>query len=148
MKMQALLVLSAGLLLAADAVKDATKADKDKLQGAWQIASVEVNGEEAPDEALTGFQLTIQGDKYTVKRGDDLVLEATFKLDATKKPKQLDVTATEGQTKGKTFHSIYTLEDGTLRICRHRDPEEKRPSEFAAPAGSQQMLVVWKKEKP
>jgi len=146
MKWYALPILIAGFLLAADDAKDAAKADQDNLQGTWKMDSIEIGGQEVPEDVLKEFQLSIQGDKYTVKRGDDTIVVATFKLHPTKKPKAIDFTPTEGDNKGKTFHGIYALERDTLKLCRHQQPEEKRPTEFKV--DGEMLLVVWKKDKP
>ncbi len=146
MRLHALLLLSVGFLVAADDAKDAAKVDQDKLQGTWAMVSVEVGGQQVGEDMLKDFQLTVQGDKYTVKRGDETMVVATFKVDPTKKPKEVDFTATEGEHKGKTFRGIYAFEGDTFKLCRHQQPDEKRPTEFKAEG--ELLVVVWKKTKP
>src|SRR4051812_30927889 len=94
MRGHALIVLAAGLLLAADASKD-SQADKDKLQGKWQMASLETNGEKAPEEKLKDFQLTVKDDSYEVHIGERVV-KLRIKLDPSKKPKAIDLTYADG----------------------------------------------------
>jgi len=68
-------------------------------------------------------------------------------VDVAKKPKQLDITFTDGPDKGKTTLAIYELEDDTYKVCI--DVGEKgRPTEFASKKGSGHVLQVLKREKP
>lgn len=53
---------------------------------------------------------------------------ATFKLDATKKPKETDWTHAAGPSKGKTFKGIYDLRGDELRVCL--SDGDDRPAEF------------------
>jgi uncharacterized protein (TIGR03067 family) len=101
-------------LLAAD---DPAKAEQDKRQGTWVIASLEVAGDEVPKEQLEGITLTIEGDKHTVKRGDDVLAERTCKLDPTKSPKQIDGKYVGGPNDGKATLGIYELNGDTLKYC-------------------------------
>ena len=56
------------------------------------------------------MKLTFKGDKLTIKSKDQMK-EITFKLDATKKPKEMDV-----DFDGKTGKGLYQLDGDTLKI--------------------------------
>jgi uncharacterized protein (TIGR03067 family) len=135
-----LLVLSAGLVFAAEGGKDL-----DKLQGTWDRVSGEVDGKPVPADVLKNSKLTISGDKYTLTMGDEK-RGGTLVLDATKKPKAIDIISAAGPNKGKALLGIYELDGDTFKYCL-APPGQERPKEFTAKAGSGQMLYVNKKAK-
>jgi uncharacterized protein (TIGR03067 family) len=140
-----LLLLGTGLVPAAEpASKGGATGDSAKLQGTWSIVSVEINGLPLDAEKLKDARLSIQGNRYSF-RLEDTRLEFTFKVDASKSPKAIDLMVVEGSLKGKVFPGIYKLENGGYTICRATVPGKDRPTIFAAPANSGLMLVVWKR---
>jgi uncharacterized protein (TIGR03067 family) len=148
----ALVTLLCTLVLTAsggtDARPDASAGvDKElkKFQGTWTFASVEVGGKEAPAAEFKDMTVTFEGDKYTVKKGADVIQVGTQKLDPSKSPKALDVTVAEGLNKGAVMLGIYEISGDTLKVCF--DPEgKKRPTEFTSASGSQ-IFVVHKRVK-
>jgi len=144
----ALLLAAAGLVIAGDAPKDAVKNELQKLKGTWQITSFVVNGQKpVTDEQLETVVTTIAADgKFKVEANGSTVVEATIKIDPTKKPKAIDFTFTEGQLQGKKALGIYELTDDSLKYCRAA-PDKPRPTEFSSKDGSEQTLVVYKREK-
>ena len=116
-----------------------------KFQGTWTFESVEAGGKEVPAAEFKGITVTFEGDKYTVKKGDEVIQAATQKLDPSKSPKTLDVTVAEGPNKGAVMLGIYEISGDTLKVCF--DPEgKKRPTQFKSASGSQ-TLVVHKRVK-
>ena len=116
-----------------------------KFQGTWTVESVEAGGMELPIDLFKGMTVTFEGDKYTVKMGDQMIQAATQKLEPSKSPKTLDGTVTEGPHKGTVILGIYEISEDTLKVCF--DPEgKKRPTEFKSASGSQ-TLVVHKRVK-
>jgi uncharacterized protein (TIGR03067 family) len=136
-----------GVLLFAGQPKKAEVKDPAlELQGGWSMVLLFVNGEETPADEAKGGELLIEDDVYRSKLG--ATAEAsTFKVDATKQPKAVDFTYTSGFLKGKTVKGIYKIEGDDLTVCRGVNPETDRPAEFAAPADSGLLLVVWKRSK-
>jgi uncharacterized protein (TIGR03067 family) len=148
MKRHCLTILTVALVLAvAYARGDSARTDDERLQGTWKVLSLVVNGEKIAVDKIQDSRLVIQGDKYSFRLGE-MKLEMTYKADASKKPHTLDMTVTEGPMKGKTYHAIYALENGNLKICRHVEADQTRPSQFASPSGSGIMLIVWKRVTP
>jgi uncharacterized protein (TIGR03067 family) len=91
-------------------------------------------------------KLTIVGDAYTVQLGELGVKKGTQKLDATKKPKQIDAQDAEGPTVGSN-HGIYEFTtDGDFRVC-FAAPGKDRPTEFATKPGSGHFMHLWRKAK-
>ncbi len=85
-----------------------------------------------------------------MKRGDEVVVKGTFKLDPTKKPKTIDMTVTEGrreQDQGKELHGIYELTKDGLKWCTSEPGGTERPKEFATKEGTRDLFVTLKKEK-
>ena len=62
-----------------------------KFQGTWTFESSEAGGKELPAGELKGFILTFEGDKHTVKKGEEVIQVGTQKLDPSKSPKTIDV---------------------------------------------------------
>jgi uncharacterized protein (TIGR03067 family) len=141
-----LLIATVGVLLAADAPQDAAvKKELDQLQGTWQMVSHEVNGK--PDDTLKGTVRVVEGDKFTIKKGDKVLRVGTMKLDPTKKPKWIDISFTEGPEKGKARLGIYVLDGDMQKIC-YGDLDKERPAEFGSKPGTGHRLVVFKRVKP
>ena len=125
MKKSLLGVLVIGLALAADDKKPDDV--KEKLQGTWTMVSIEYGGMKVPDNVVKGQSITFEGDKMT-QRDKDKVEPATYKIDASKKPAELDQTPTEGSGKGKTVQLIFQLDGDTLKIGGKMKPG--RPKGF------------------
>ena len=138
------LTASGGTGARADDKADVEKELK-KFEGTWTFESIESGGKAVPAADLKGIRVTFEGDKYTVKKGDEVIQAATQKLDPSRSPKTLDVTVAEGPNKGTVILGIYEISGDTLKVCF--DPEGKRrPTEFKSASGSQ-TLVVHKRVK-
>jgi uncharacterized protein (TIGR03067 family) len=117
-----------------------------KFQGTWTFESSVMGGEELPADHLKLVVVTFEGDKHTVKRGDEVIQVGTQKLDPSKTPKTIDVTMLEGPHKGTVMPGIYEINADTLKVCF--DPEGKtRPTEFKSPPGSKNFVNVHKRVK-
>ena len=104
-------LIAVTVLIAASAGNDAAKKDLEKFQGNWQLISMERDGKKTPPEDAKKITLTIQGDKFILRKDAVTISEGTMKLDATKKPKQINETLTTGPNKGKIFSAIYEVDD-------------------------------------
>lgn len=156
MKSRTALILMVGLLIAADANDNATKKetgtkganatkeDMEKLRGAWIVMAGESAGEKVPDRELkarfvfSGNKLVIQWDDQKEKD------EANYELDATKKPKAIDLMPTPGDPDDR-LKGIYTLEGNQLKICVGGN--EERPMEFKSTKDNGFKLVILRREK-
>jgi uncharacterized protein (TIGR03067 family) len=115
-----------------------------KFQGAWTFESSEAGGTAVPSGELKGFLVIFEGDKHTVKKGGEVVQVGTQKLDPSKSPKAIDVTMTEGPSKGVVMLGIYEIDENTLKVC-FDSQGKKRPTEFKSPAGSTNFVNVHKR---
>jgi uncharacterized protein (TIGR03067 family) len=117
-----------------------------KFQGTWTIESSVTGGMEIPPDDLKGFIVIYDGDKHTVKHGDQVIQVGTQKLDPSKSPKTIDVRMTEGPNKGAVMLGIYEIDGDTLKACF--DPGgKKRPTEFKSAPGSENFVNVHKRVK-
>jgi len=126
------------------------KADLDKevkkFQGTWTFESSESGGKELPADELKGVILIFEGDKHTLKKGDEVIQVGTQKIDPSKSPKTIVVTMIEGPNKGKVMLGIYEIDGDTLKVCF--DPQgKKRPTEFKSAPGSENFVNVHKRLK-
>ena len=93
------------------------------------------------------LRVLFAGDKLSMKDSDQAAREvATFKLDPAAKVKAIDLMLTSGPEKGKTSLGIYAWDGDNLKLCIAK-PGSDRPTEFATKTGSEQLLLVLKKEK-
>ena len=117
------------------------------FKGTWRLSSKEEDGKKFSKEEIKDIIGTGDGlGKFSVRRGDKVIGEATVKLDPTKKPKRIDVSFTKGQHKGQTLLGIYEIDSDAFRVCVAR-PGDERPAEFSAKAGSSCTLFVYKRVK-
>jgi uncharacterized protein (TIGR03067 family) len=143
MRSIALAYVALGLIVA-QTKKEEAKDPAADLHGGWKMVLLFVSGDEVPADQAASGELLIVDDEYRPKLGAT-VEASTFKIDATKSPRAIDFTYTSGFSKGKTIKGIYKLDGDDLTICRGLSPEIDRPNEFAAPVGSDLLLVVWKR---
>ena len=112
------------------------------IEGAWIPVVAELGGKTLPEEFLKDTKLVLTAGNYTYIND-----HGAYKLIPSEKLKALDISGKEGPNQGKTLLAIYELTGDTLRICY--DLEGKtRPSEFVTKAGTQQLLVSYKRAKP
>jgi uncharacterized protein (TIGR03067 family) len=146
------MVVAIGALLAGYLLADGTD-DKEakRLKGRWISEKFVWAGRES-EEGETMI-LDIEDDsvswqylKKTGNKGGSSANTYTYKLEAAKKPAELDLTITDGVLKGKTYPSIYQLDGDTLKLCRNQ-PGQKRPTEFASKKGSDTIFLVLKRAK-
>jgi uncharacterized protein (TIGR03067 family) len=153
-----------------EAEQAATKAEQDKLQGKWKVASRTGDDEEDAAPAEPNSYYVIEGDVmrlvFTDKDGkEDVIFRQKMTLTPDKDPKQVDltyvdeagkpITATDkvrsrGKTKSKTTTlkdaGIYKVDGDKLTFCISYD-EKKRPTDFTAPPKSARYVLNLEKMK-
>ena len=126
---------------------DKEKADGEKLVGVWTATAATRDGKPLPEAIVKQLRLTITKEGgWKTERGKQVLFDTTFKTDATKKPKHIDLLGTEGENKGKVAPGIYTIDGDTFTIC-YVMPGKDRPKELESKVGSEATLVVWKRAK-
>jgi uncharacterized protein (TIGR03067 family) len=141
--MRLTIALAGCILLAGADDKQKTKKETDPLTGTWKVESLVFDGQER-DQAKGAFYIYQDG-KVTQKspRGER---KSTYKIDTSKKPATIDMTAQGGQRDGMTSKGIFEVKGDELKICIAFMPDAERPKTFAADAGSGNALVVLKKD--
>jgi uncharacterized protein (TIGR03067 family) len=146
MRPYGLMALAVGLLIAADPRDDAAKKDLGKFQGNWKLISAEQDGKRTPQGEVKKIKLTIQANKFILRKDSVVISEGTFTLDPARKPKEIDETITTGPNRGKIYLAIYEIDDAHHKIC-FAAAGKKRPTAFSSKPGSGHLLQVWKRDK-
>jgi RNA polymerase sigma-70 factor (ECF subfamily) len=118
----------------ADKAAVAEKSDDEKIQGAWTFVSQELAGQ--PFVAADANSQYVFNGKKLRWTGNDW----TFKLNAAKKPKEIDLIMEKGVTKG-----IYALDGDNLKITLALGDKD-RPTEFATKPGDGHYHAVLKRK--
>src|SRR5262245_41904673 len=102
--------LTAVLVVAAPAPADDKKKDEEKIQGTWTVVSYEYGGKKDREDETKKIKLVFKDGSLTINdpKGDK---QAKFKLDATKKPKAMDITPEAEGADVKVVPAIYELKD-------------------------------------
>src|SRR6266849_1188513 len=87
--------VAVGLFLGADAPKDDVKKDNEKLQATWKAVTAQHRGSNDPD--AQEHSLIFSGDKFSVKKGEETMVKGKFKIDSSKKPKEIDMEFSEAK---------------------------------------------------
>ena len=133
------------LLTASAALTTEPDSELKAFQGVWIIAEAKLAGRDHLDDFM-GMKLTVTDDKYTIdfKENSD---KGTLKVDATQKPKQIDLTTSKtGPFKGRTLPGIYEFKDDTVVLCLNSEKPD-RPTAFEAKEKTPIMLLTFRREK-
>ncbi len=125
-----------GLLAVGAAPGGDAKTDMAKLKGKW---TGEWKGEKVT--------LTLDKDKFTFAFGDKAEFKGTFKINPSKKPKQMDLAVKEGPMyEGQTALAIYHVDGDTLKWHANNPGNDQRPKEFPKEEG-EHLYVIFKRSK-
>ena len=116
---------------------DLSAADSAALQGSWEQVHMEADGIVNPPDNLTepGALTTITGNHFAVhSRGGAVLLEGTFTLDATTKPKSITWVDSIGPDAGKRLPASYVL-DGDSFAFIAADEGAPKPTVFRTTNG-------------
>ena len=75
-----------------------------------------------------------------------VVERGSSKIDPTKSPKEIDLTVTEGNSKGKVIPGIYEVGENTRQVCIAEEGKA-RPTAFSSNPASGHILVVFERVK-
>ncbi len=135
------------MLGAASHAEEPAKTDAEQLPGVWTCVSGVKDGKPLAQEVVKQLRLTLTADKYKTELGQQVLFESTYRIDAAKKPKQIDIIGTEGANAGKAAQGIYSVEGDKLTLC-YTMPGQDRPTEFASKPGTEITLTVWQRSRP
>jgi uncharacterized protein (TIGR03067 family) len=147
MRLVPFVVFAALLSLAGPSLcADDAKKDLEELQGDWEVVEFIADGKPSPEEVCKEIKIVFKGEKMQLSGPGEIgIREYSFKLDPSKKPKAIDVTALDGPFKDKSVPAIYELEGDELRFCMPNQETKDRPTEFKAAEGSKLGLFVLKR---
>jgi uncharacterized protein (TIGR03067 family) len=137
------------VLRRADPAELAALADRQKLQGTWQVTRLEAEGD--PD-ALTKLtppaqrgRLIFAGDHCTLR--DDLTddRDHTFTLDAAITPRGIDL---KPAAEPKTVRGVYRFNGDGLTLCLNFAPDGERPKDFTTQKGTRLVTITLKRVAP
>ena len=121
MKALCFLILTTAAILVADGPGegDVSRSDLDKLRGTWLTVSLVNDGktlvdEKAPPKGGPITKLVYDGNTWIIKVGDRTVATGVFKIDATKTPKQLDLTGSLTKDMILASEEMFSIHAGLL----------------------------------
>jgi uncharacterized protein (TIGR03067 family) len=115
------------------------------VQGVWAAETAELGGQAMPAEAIKNWRLTL-GDGTYVFKGAEQPDEGTVKIHPDKKPKEMEITGTNGPNKGKTFLCIYEFSGDKMKVCYDLSGKS-RPTEFKTKPQTLLFLATYVREK-
>ncbi len=120
--------------------------DLQMLAGVWTCVSGINDGKPLPGDIVKQLKLTLTQERYKTEKGNVLLFDGIYKIDAGQQPRHFDITAPEGEQAGKTSKGIYALEQDTFKMC-YTIPDKDRPTDFESKPGSGATLVIWKRTR-
>lgn len=108
------------------------------LAGRWEPLDARWGGQDYPVANFRGtvLQLTETGYQFGADQGSYTTLAGT--------PARMDIHGTAGPNAGRNIPAIYVLAGDRLAIC-YQLGDGPRPADFASPAGSQILLVHYRR---
>lgn len=122
------------------------KPDLEQMQGTWLVDSLTEEGKAVPSAETEVLEVTIEKDVFTVKEKGKAVVRYQFKLDPSKKPKEVDFTYLGGDDKGKTEPGIYAIEKGQLKFVLD-EKKKGRPTTFEGKETATYSVMVLKRKE-
>lgn len=114
------------------------------LEGRWQLVSETSNGKVLPDDFVRRVSVSIRDGRHSVViDGKTVAHEIPFDFDPATDP----MTSIDRLPDGRVIRGIFKLEGDTLTSCVGA-PDQPQPVQFAAPAGSGQVLRVFRRIPP
>jgi uncharacterized protein (TIGR03067 family) len=130
---------------AADPEAGRLAAEQAALQrGTWLCVEAVNDGTERTDPGLLSrinMRFTFGTDGALENRSQDLLQKGAYRIDPSKRPKELDLTLD-----GKTAKCVYCLEGDVLAVVI--GDEANRPAEVALPPGSKWAIAIYRRIHP
>lgn len=133
------IVFAVAALALAGCHKSSSKQPAAELSGDWAVIGMEDDGYVATADEVKGMKWSIVGNEITGTNPDGSTGKMSIRLNAEKTPKEIDITALDGNRQGKTDPGIYSVDQGVLRVSYAMDGE--RPKSFH-PSGEGGLIVL------
>ena len=144
------LVLSASSFATAQEQGKNADPELQKFQGSWVMTSAKMDGKKVSKDHIKQNKLTFDGDKaeiYSPHQHKEVMIATITKLDATKKPKEMEWVRASGPSAGATMFSIYRFKGADqYTVCFH-PTSASAPAKFSSEPGSGNILQTWKRVK-
>ena len=130
------------ILIGGGSAQEKKEADDNakKIQGTWSVISIEpIDRKIVTDDDIKNFKIVIEGSKLTADFENGTI---TFKLDPSKKPKQIDLK----RAGRDVVLGIYELDGDNLKLCTATSKGD-RPTTFATDPDLTRKLLVLKRQK-
>jgi uncharacterized protein (TIGR03067 family) len=125
---------------------EADEKDLKALRGTWVVVAAEQDGK--PLDRIKDGTLVVKDVNFHITTKGGTEMKGDLRLNASKKPRYMDLAHQEGLLRDKTWEAIYELDGDDLKICYAEVGSDKpRPEKFAAPKGSGLLFVTLKREK-
>jgi steroid delta-isomerase-like uncharacterized protein len=118
--------------------------DLAKFQGTWAAVTFEKQGAKTPEEHLGEVRLVIERDRYRYEEPGG-GFEGRYRLDPTKRPKEIDSIPTSGEHRGRVAPGIYEIDGDTHRVCFAPPGSEARPTALEDSPGEGCRFYVMRK---
>jgi uncharacterized protein (TIGR03067 family) len=126
--------------------EEAARGDLERMQGRWQMISMEREGKKLPDPLVKTYKRIVKENEYRVtwvEDGQPAALNTVMTLDPRQNPKAIDILLGNGQLKGKKRLGIYRIDGDTETVCLAQ-PGKARPTRFDSSQGG---IHVWTRTK-
>jgi uncharacterized protein (TIGR03067 family) len=111
------------------------------MQGRWVVTGAEHNGK--PMTGLNGGVMTVTGNGFEIRTASGNVLKGTLRLDASKKPAQMDMIHADGTE----WEAIYEVSGETFRLNYvAKGLKDPRPTAFATSPTTEESLIILRRE--
>lgn len=117
--------------------------DNEKLRGWWRIVATEFDGKPMSADAIKSREIEFEDSKFKVIVAGTVRRTLKFTVDATKQPKQIDITNPD---KNETAAGIYVFDKDELKLC-YGEPGNARTKDFKSPPGERIYLLRLKRDK-
>jgi uncharacterized protein (TIGR03067 family) len=104
------------------------------LEGTWEFASLVVDGQTMPEQALRSSRLFIDGDRFRTETPEGKY-EGIFNIDVEAEPHEIDIEFVAGPEAGNWNYGIFRLVGDRFELCLDLNGKP-RPTEFRAARGS------------
>ena len=125
---------------------EAVKKDRKRIEGTWKVVSFTINGNQSTGDV--GKIIVVNGadGSWNLTVNDQELVQGATTINPSKKPKEIDITPTTGDDKGKMYPGIYEVADDTRKLC-FAPTGKPRPTEFTSVAGTDHVLVMFERVK-
>src|SRR5262245_60828992 len=137
-------LLFAALLVGAPALKD--RLGEGDLFGDWVLEGLTVDGTTVPPGVQPPAYVFGPDGKYFHRAdGGQLTVVSTYTLDRAARPMAVDWLPANPGPEARPLKGIIKVQEDRLLMCFAPTAKDPRPTAFASPKGSRDMLNVFKR---